>query len=99
MLLVEQCGELLRREDPVAVGHELTDLLPVGVVGEQHPDAITAGSRGEERVADRQQCVAFVWVARNTSSGTGLPSGPSRATSKQNDLRRMSNEYAVDLVW
>src|ERR1700733_11709936 len=36
--------------------------------------------------------------ARNTSSGTGLPVGPSRATSKQNDLRRMSNECAVDLV-
>src|SRR3984957_18682909 len=36
--------------------------------------------------------------ARNTSSGTGLPAGPSHATSKQNDLRRMSNECAVDLV-
>ena len=43
-VLVEQCGELLRREDPVALGHELTDLLPVRVVGEQHADAITAGS-------------------------------------------------------
>src|SRR5690242_13408555 len=32
-------GELLRREYPVALGHELTDLLPVRVVGEQHPDA------------------------------------------------------------
>src|ERR1700728_3140054 len=32
--------------------------------------------------------------ARNTSSGTGLPVGPSRATSKQNDLRRMSNDCA-----
>ena len=36
--------------------------------------------------------------ARNTSSGTGLPVGSSRATSKQNDLRRMSNECAVDLA-
>ncbi len=36
--------------------------------------------------------------ARSTSSGTGLPAGPSRATSKQNDLRRMSNECAVDLA-
>jgi hypothetical protein len=50
-VLVEQCGEFLRREDPVALDYELTDLLPVRVVGEQHPDAITAGSRGEERVA------------------------------------------------
>jgi hypothetical protein len=50
-VLVEQCGEFLRREDPVALDYELTDLLPVHVVGEQHPDAITAGSRGEERVA------------------------------------------------
>src|SRR5271169_2048965 len=32
--------------------------------------------------------------ARNTSSGTGLPVGPSRAISKQNDLRRMSNDSA-----
>jgi hypothetical protein len=36
--------------------------------------------------------------ARNTSSGTGLPAGSSRATSKQNDLRRMSNDCAVNLV-
>ena len=36
--------------------------------------------------------------ARNTSSGTGLPVESSQATSKQNDLRRMSNECAVDLV-
>src|ERR1700733_15270928 len=36
--------------------------------------------------------------ARNTSRGTGLPVGPSHATSKQNDLRRTSNECAVDLV-
>src|ERR1700691_794773 len=36
--------------------------------------------------------------ARNTSSGTGLPVESSRATSKQNDLRRMSNDRAVDLA-
>ena len=96
-LLVEQCGELLRSDPPVALGHEFTDLLPVGVVGEPHPDAITAGSWGEKRVANGQQRVAFVGSARNTSSGTGLPVGPSSATSKQNDLRRMSNECAVDL--
>src|ERR1700722_7948336 len=41
---VEPCGELLRREDPVALDHELTDLRPVRVVGKQHPDAVTAGS-------------------------------------------------------
>ncbi len=35
---------------------------------------------------------------RNTSSGAGLLAGPPRATSKQNDLRRMSKERAVDLV-
>src|SRR5580704_16328910 len=33
-------------------------------------------------------------AARNTSSGTGWPAEPSRATSKQNDLRRMSNDCA-----
>src|ERR1700728_2764651 len=61
-VLVEQSGELLRREDPVALGHEFTDLLPVRVVGEQHPDATTTGPRDEERVADGQQRLAFVWV-------------------------------------
>src|ERR1700683_3941473 len=35
--------------------------------------------------------------ARSTSSGTGWPVEPSRATSKQNDLRRMSYDHAVDL--
>ncbi len=44
LVLVESCGELFRREDPVALGHELMNLLPVGVVGEQDPDAIPAGS-------------------------------------------------------
>src|ERR1700722_13118707 len=53
--LVEQGGELLRREDPVAVGHELADLLPVRVVGEQHTDAVTAASRGEEGVARSEE--------------------------------------------
>ena len=36
--------------------------------------------------------------ARSTSSGRDLPVGDSIATSKQNDLRRMSNDWAVDLV-
>src|ERR1700678_2848428 len=35
---------------------------------------------------------------RNTSSGTGLPVESSHATSRQNDLRRMSNDRAVDLA-
>src|SRR6201996_1225235 len=35
--------------------------------------------------------------ARSTSSGTARPVEPSVATSRQNDLRRMSNEYAADL--
>ena len=61
-VLVEQRGELLRSEDAVALGHKLTDLLPFGVVGEQHRDAITAGSRGEERVPNGQQHLTFVWV-------------------------------------
>ncbi len=43
-LLVESCGELFRREDPVALGHELTDLLRVGVVGEQDPETILTGA-------------------------------------------------------
>jgi hypothetical protein len=70
-VLVEECGELLRREDPVALGHELTDLLPVRVVGEHHHDAIMAGSRGEERVANGQQRVAFVWVGSQHEQRNG----------------------------
>jgi hypothetical protein len=50
------------REDPVALDHELPDLFPVRVVAEQHPDAITAGSRDEERAANGQQRLAFVWI-------------------------------------
>ena len=57
-------GTLLARpsRQVVAVGHEVMDLLPAGVVGEQHRDAITAGSRGEERVANGQAFLAFVWA-------------------------------------
>src|SRR3984885_11485072 len=35
--------------------------------------------------------------ARSPSSVTGWPVEPSRATSKQNDLRRISYDHAVDL--
>jgi hypothetical protein len=61
-----------RREDPVALGHELMDLLPVRVAGEQHPDAITAGSLGEERAASGQQRLAFVWVGTQHEQRDGL---------------------------
>ena len=71
-VLVELGGELFRSEDPVAVGHELADFLPVRVVGEQHPDAITAGSRGEERVANRQQRLAFGWAGTQYEQRDGL---------------------------
>jgi hypothetical protein len=71
-VLVEQCGELLRREDSVALDHELTDLLPVRVVGEQYRDAIMAGSRSEERVADGQQRPAFLRVGPQHEQGNGL---------------------------
>ena len=60
--LVKQRGELLRREDPVALGHEFTDLLPVRAVGKQHPNAITAGPRGEEWPANGQIRLTVVWV-------------------------------------
>jgi hypothetical protein len=36
-------------------------------------------------------------AARKTSSGMGPSVRPSRATRRQNDLRRISNERAVDL--
>jgi hypothetical protein len=74
-VLAEQCDELLRREDPVALGHELTDLLPVRLVGEHHHDAITAGSRGEERVANGQQRLAFAWADTQHEQRDGLASG------------------------
>ncbi len=97
-MLVEECGELLRREDPVALGYELSDLLPVRAVGEQHHDAITAGSRCEERVRLDSNASSSSGSARNTSRGTGLPVESSTATSKQNDRRWMSNDRAVDLA-
>jgi len=71
-LLVEQRGELLRRQDPVAFGHELADLLPVWVVGEHHPDAIAARPRGEERVAGGQQHLALVWIGTQHEQRDGL---------------------------
>ena len=61
-----------RSRPAAAQPHELTDLLPVRVVGEQHLDAITAGSRGEERVADGQQRLAFVWVGTQHEQRDGL---------------------------
>jgi hypothetical protein len=62
--LVEPFGELFGREDPIALGHELADLLPVGVVVEQHPEARTAGSRGEVRVVARAHAgVVAEWEA------------------------------------
>ena len=67
-----ECGELLGRQDPIAFGHELADLLPVRIVGEHHPDAITAGTRGEERVADGQQHLSFVWVGTQHEQRDGL---------------------------
>jgi MFS family permease len=70
--LVEQFGELLRREDPVALDYELTDLRPVRVVGEQHPDAITAGSWGEERAASGQQRLAFLRAGTQHEQRDGL---------------------------
>jgi hypothetical protein len=72
---VEERGELLRCESPVALGYELTDLVPVGVVGEPSSDAVATGARGEERVADGQQRIAFIWSGtqheqRNGDSST-----------------------------
>src|SRR6185437_10787537 len=57
--LIEQCGELLRRQNPIALGHKLADLLPIRVVGEKNANAITASSRRKERVADGEQRLAF----------------------------------------
>ena len=97
-MLVEQRSELLRREDPVALSHELANLLPVCVVGETHPNTIMAGSsRDEEWTANRQQRFAFFRGRRATRvTVTELPVEAVVATSKQNDLRRMSNDSAVD---
>ena len=95
-LLVEPSSELLRRQSPVALDHEFPDLLPVSVGRDPHPDAITAGPGQEERVADRQQRVAFVWVGPQHEQRSGLALSPSTATRRQNDLRRISKECAVD---
>ena len=73
-MLVKQYGELLRRDDLVALGHERTDLFSVRVVGEHHHDAITAGSRGEVRVAIGQQRLTFVWIGTQHEQRNGLAS-------------------------
>jgi len=49
-----------RREQPVALGYEFSDLSPLGVVGEQHRDAITASARREAGIRDRHQRVAII---------------------------------------
>jgi catechol 2,3-dioxygenase-like lactoylglutathione lyase family enzyme len=78
VLLAEQRGELFRRDDPVAFGHELTDLRPVGAAGKQHHDAVTVGSCGVERVAGGQQRLPFLCSGpqhqqRNGFAGRALP--------------------------
>ena len=69
---------------PDSSGHELMDLLPVRTVVSS-PDAITAGSRGEERAATGQQSLAFVWVCTQDEQRDGLADPPvpraSRTTS------------------
>lgn len=57
--LIQQGGELLRGEDPIAVGHQFADLVPVGVIGEHDADSVTPGSRREEWAAGGQQRLAF----------------------------------------
>lgn len=42
------------------------------------------------------QRVAFVWVDTQHEQRDAPAGRPSHAMSKQNDLRRISNEYAVD---
>ena len=60
----------------MALGYILTDLLPVGVVGERHHDAITVGSRGEEAAA-----VGFLAATARTVAAVRLRFGPALAMS------------------
>src|ERR1700683_4431253 len=71
-MLVEPGCELFRREPPVALYYELTDLLPVRVFGELHPDSVIAASRAVERVANRQQRLAFARVGAQHELRDGL---------------------------
>ena len=71
--LFEQRTKLLWSEYPVALGHEFSDLLPVRVAGEKHPNAVVASSpRGEEWVANGQQRLAVVRVGTQYHHGDGL---------------------------
>jgi catechol 2,3-dioxygenase-like lactoylglutathione lyase family enzyme len=74
--LAEQLGELLRRDDPVALGHELTDLRPVGVAGKQHHDAVTVVSCGVERVPGGQQRLPFLRVGPQYQQRNGVAVRP-----------------------
>ena len=72
---------------PVALGHELTDLLPVGVLREPHPNATSASAWDEKRVAHGQQHRpvrlgrhATRAAARPSRSGLPVPRA-SRTTS------------------
>jgi len=71
-LSFEQSGELLWRDDPLAPDHELLDRPPVGVVGEQHPDAIGPGPRGEGRSDNGQQRLAIAWDRTQYEQRDGL---------------------------
>lgn len=74
------------------------DLVPIGMVGDAHPEAITGAPRGVVGEPMDSSASLSSGSARNTGSGTDVPAGPSRATSKQNDLRRMSKDHTVDLA-
>ena len=92
--MLAECGELLRREDPVTLGYELTDLLPVRVAGEHHHDAITAGSRGEERVANGEQRLAFVWAGPQHEQRNGRQ-GWTRWTGAGAAIQRLATAFAA----
>jgi hypothetical protein len=73
-------------------------LIPVRVFHEQHPDAITASPRGEVWVANAQMPHVRLDPHARRGAGMGLPIASCITTSKQNDLRRTSNDCAVDLA-
>lgn len=97
-VLVEQLDELRRCQDPIALGDELTDLFPVCVVGEKYPNAITAASRGELRLTNRQQRLAIVWVGTQHEPARGARRFGLRRHQQAERPPADSNEYAVDLA-
>jgi hypothetical protein len=59
---LKQSDELFWGEEPIAFGHKLADLIPVGFLGEPNSNPITTTPRGEKGETHRKQGLPLVLV-------------------------------------